>query len=208
MVSAIFHWLQLYYFLTSIIFANSNIYQQAIKTNLHRFDSTLKDYILLQKRCHILYSTPDILLFLLINVSMANSWGKHVFHKCVNGEQLGNPCLSQMCQWGTYVFHKCVNREQLRNSCLPQMCQWWTAGECMSFINVSIGNSWGTHVFHKCCLMRNSWGTRVCHKCVNGEQLGTHVFHKLSINIYIFRWLGVVVWLWRRVTDTDHEELR
>jgi len=55
------------------------------------------------------------------NVSMGNSWGMHVFHKCVNGKQLGNACLSQMCQWGTHVFHKCVNGEQLGNACLSQM---------------------------------------------------------------------------------------
>jgi hypothetical protein len=56
------------------------------------------------------------------NVSMGNSWGMHVFH-----------------QWGTaggtHVFHKCVNGEQLGNTCLSQMCQWGTARECMSFIN-------------------------------------------------------------------------
>ena len=56
-----------------------------------------------------------------------------------NGEQLGEPMsftnVSMGNSWGTHVFHKCVNGEPLGNTCLSQMCQWGTARECMSFIN-------------------------------------------------------------------------
>ena len=72
--------------------------------------------------------------------------------------------------WGTHVFHRCVNSEQLGNACLSQMCQWQTAGEHMSFTNVSMANSWGTHVFH-IGTMANSWGMHVFHKCANGEHM-------------------------------------
>jgi len=76
-----------------------------------------------------------------------------------------------------HVFHKYVNGKQLWNPCLLQMCQWGTAGECMSFINVSMGNSWGMHVFHK---------------CVNGEQLGNACLSQM-INKYLY--LQMTVWL-------------
>ena len=178
MVSVIFHWLQLFYFLTSIILANSNIY----------------------------ISTSN-------KTKPAQIW----FHS--KRLHTSAKMMSHSVRYTSYFIifvDKCVNGEHLGNACLSQMCQWRTAGERMSFTNVSMANCWGTHVFHKCVNGKQLGNTCLSHR-YNGEQLGnaclsqmcqwgTHVFHKWSINIYIFRWLGVVVWLWRRVTDTDHEE--
>ena len=117
-----------------------------MKTNLHRFNSTLKDYILLQKRCSILFSTPHILLFLLINVSMSNSWRMHVFHQWgTAGEPMSFTNMSMGNSWGMHVFHKCVNGKQLGNTCLSHRYN----GEQLGNACLSQMCQWGTHVFHK-----------------------------------------------------------